>query len=149
MKQARHQARTAALQGLYQLDIQRAPADADVAECLKSILEEAGASPEVADYAGQMTAGAWAKRDQYDQMIAEVTDHWEVSRMAVVDRNVLRMAIYELVERPEVPARVVIDEAVEIAREFGDAETPQFVNGVLDAIWKKHPVCRLARGEPG
>lgn len=149
MKQSRHQARTAALQGLYQLDIQRAPADADVAEWLKAILEEACAPPEVADYARQMTAGAWAKRDQYDRMITEVTDHWEVSRMAVVDRNVLRMAIYELVERPEVPARVVIDEAVEIAREFGDAETPQFVNGVLDAIWKKHPACRLARGEPG
>lgn len=148
MKQSRHQARTAALQGLYQLDIQRAPADADVAEWLKAILEEACAPPEVADYARQMTAGAWAKRDQYDRMITEVTDHWEVSRMAVVDRNVLRMAIYELVERPEVPARVVIDEAVEIAREFGDAETPQFVNGVLDAIWKKHPACRVARGEP-
>ena len=80
-------------------------------------------------------------------MISEVSDHWEVSRMAVVDRNILRMAIYELVERPDVPARVVIDEAIEIAREFGDAETPQFINGVLDAVWKKHPACRVARGE--
>jgi transcription antitermination factor NusB len=81
-------------------------------------------------------------------MISEITDHWEVSRMAVVDRNVLRLALYELIEQPDVPARVVIDEAIEIGREFGDAETPQFVNGVLDAVWKKHPACRVARGEP-
>ena len=148
MKQSRHQARTAALQGLYQLDIQRAPADVDAAGSLAAILEEAGATAEAAEYARQLTAGAWGKRDRYDRMISEVADHWEVSRMAVVDRNVLRIAIYELVERPDVPARVVIDEAIELAREFGDAETPQFVNGVLDAIWKKHPACRVARGEP-
>ena len=147
MKQSRHQARTLALQGLYQLDIQRAPSDADTANCLLPMLQEAGASNEAADYARQVIAGAWGNREQYDRMISEVSDHWEVSRMAVVDRNVLRMAIYELVERPDVPVRVVIDEAIEVAREFGDAETPQFINGVLDAVWKKHPACRVARGE--
>jgi transcription antitermination factor NusB len=137
----------ARLQGLYQLDIQRAPSDVDAVGCLLPIIEEAGIANEAAEYARQVTAGAWAKREQYDRMITEVSDHWEVSRMAVVDRNILRMAIYELVERPDVPARVVIDEAIEIAHEFGDAETPQFINGVLDAVWKKHPACRIARGE--
>jgi transcription antitermination protein NusB len=136
-----------ALQGLYQLDIQRLPSEAEVAGFLTPVIEEAEAKGESADYARQLAAGAWAKREQYDRMITEVSDHWEVSRMAVVDRNILRMALFELVERPDVPARVVIDEAVEIGREFGDAETPQFVNGVLDAIWKKHPACRVARGE--
>ena len=59
--------------------------------------------------------------------------------MAVVDRNILRLALYELTAQPDVPPRVVIDEAIEIGREFGAAETPQFINGVLDAIWKQHP----------
>jgi len=68
--------------------------------------------------------------------------------MAVVDRNILRLALYELLDQPDVPARVVIDEAIELGREFGDAETPHFINGVLDAIWKHHPACRIARGEP-
>lgn len=148
MKKNRHLARTAALQGLYQLDIQRIASDADVTVLLRPVLEEAALTSEAEAYASEVAAGAWAKRDDYDRMISEVTDHWQVSRMAVVDRNILRLAIYELVERPDVPARVVIDEAVEIGREFGDAETPQFVNGVLDAVWKKHPACRIARGEP-
>jgi len=136
-----------ALQGLYQLDIQKIPSDGDVAGLLAPVLEEMQVTSEGATYARRLAAGAWAKRDEYDKMIAQMTDHWEVSRMAVVDRNILRMALYELIEQPDVPARVVIDEAIEIGREFGDAETPQFVNGVLDAIWKKHPTCRIARGE--
>jgi len=53
--------------------------------------------------------------------------------------------LYELIERPDVPARVVIDQAVELGREFGAAETPQFINGVLDAIWKRNPACQIAR----
>ena len=81
-------------------------------------------------------------------MIAGVSDHWDVSRMGVVDRNILRPALYELVEQPDVPVRVVIDEAIEIGREFGEAQTPQFINGVLDAIWKREPACRATRGEP-
>jgi transcription antitermination protein NusB len=148
MKRFRRQARTVALQGLYQLDVQRIPSDADVAASLAPLLDEMGVTGEAADYARRLTAGAWSKRDQYDRMISEFTDHWEVSRMAVVDRNILRLALYELIEQPDVPARVVIDEAIEIGREFGDAETPQFVNGVLDAVWRKHPACRVARGEP-
>lgn len=148
MKRSRHQARAVALQGLYQLDVQRIPTDADVSALLEPVLVEMGVTGEAAEYARRLVSGAWARRDQHDRMIAEVTDHWEVSRMAVVDRNILRLALYELIEQPDVPARVVIDEAIEIGREFGDAETPQFVNGVLDAIWKKHPACRVARGEP-
>ncbi len=130
------------------MDIQRVPTDADVTGWLGPVLDEMNVTGEAAEYARRLVSSAWAKRDQYDSMISEVTDHWEVSRMAVVDRNVLRLALYELIEQPDVPARVVIDEAIEIGREFGDAETPQFVNGVLDAIWKKHPACRTARGEP-
>ena len=136
-----------ALQGLYQLDIQRAPSDVDVSAAMVPLLSEAGLTGDAAEYSRRLAAGAWAQRERYDQMIASASDHWEVSRMAVVDRNIFRLALYELVAQPDVPARVVIDEAIEIGREFGEADTPQFINGVLDAIWKHHPSCRAARGE--
>jgi transcription antitermination protein NusB len=147
MIRARHQARIVALQGLYQLDMQRATLDADIDESLTPLLAEAGLSGEATGYARDLTAGTWAGHQRYDEMIAGVSAHWDVSRMAVVDRNILRLAIHELIERPDVPARVIIDEAIELGREFGDAETPHFMNGVLDALYKNHPACRIARGD--
>lgn len=145
MKRARHLARKAALQALYQLDVQRAPSDSLIDEAVSSVIAATETPVEATEYGRVLTAGVWAQRERYDQIIAGASDHWEVSRMAVVDRNILRLALYELIERQDVPPRVVIDEAVEIGREFGDAETPQFINGVLDAIWKNDPTCRLAR----
>ena len=147
MKRPRHQARILALQGLYQLDIQQAPPDANVPELIATLLAEASLPADAADYARRLTAGAWTHRERYDQMITCVSDHWEVGRMAVVDRNILRLALYEIMEQPDVPVRVVIDEAIEIGREFGEAQTPQFINGVLDAIWKQHPACQAARDQ--
>lgn len=126
-----------ALQGLYQLDIQQMPPDADAATLLAPLLSEAEVSGEAADYARRLVAGTWGKRAHFDDLLASVSDHWDVGRMAVVDRNILRLALYELFEQPDVPPRVVMDEAIEIGREFGSAETPQFINGVLDAIWKQ------------
>ena len=111
------------------------------------LLAEAQLEGEPADYARRLAAGVWAERDRYDQMIAGVSDHWEVSRMAVVDRNILRLALYELMHQPDVPVRVVFDEAIEIGREFGEAQTPQFINGVLDAIWRRHSASGSRRGQ--
>jgi N utilization substance protein B len=148
MKSSRHLARTAALQGLYQLDIQSAPADAEVGDVLEPLLAENELIGEPAEYARQLIAGVWSTRERFDEMIASVSDRWDVSRMAAVDRNVLRLALYEIIERPDVPVRVAIDEAIELGREFGDNQTAQFVNGVLDAVYKKHPACRIARGDP-
>jgi len=134
-----------ALQGLYELDMQRDVPAEDIPAMVTPLLNEAGLEGEPADYARQLVTGAWADHDRYDRMIGEASDHWDVSRMAVVDRNILRLGLYELIERPDVPARVVIDEAIELGRAFGAAETPQFINGVLDAIWKRDPVCQTAR----
>ncbi len=145
MKKQKHQARTIALQALYQLDVQRSPSDADVAPYIAPIVAEERAASEIAAHARMLAAGTWTAREKYDAMITTVAAHWDVARMAVVDRNILRLALYELVERPEVPAPVVIDEAIELGREFGAAETPQFINGVLDAVWKQHETCRIAR----
>jgi transcription antitermination protein NusB len=147
LKQNRHQARTVALQTLYQLDMQRGPGQVSIAEFAAPLIAEADLSAELADYTRRVAAGTWSAHERYDEMIKGVAANWDIARMAVVDRNILRLAIHELLEQPDVPARVVIDEAIEIGREFGDAETPQFINGVLDAIWKQHPACRVARGE--
>ena len=134
-----------ALQGLYELDMQRDVAAEQIPTMMEPLLAEVELEGESADYAQELTAGAWASHERYDQMIAGASDHWDVARMAVVDRNILRLGLYELIERPEVPARVVMDEAIELGRAFGAAETPQFVNGVLDAIWKRDPACQTAR----
>ena len=147
MKRSRHQARIAALQGLYQLDVQRAPVGIDVDAVMTEILLESGLGGEGVTYAKQLVVGTWGQRERFDQMIAGVSAHWDISRMAVVDRNILRLALYELIAQPNVPLRVVFDEAIELGKEFGEASTPQFVNGVLDAIRRQDPACRAARGE--
>jgi len=134
-----------ALQGLYQLDMQRLSADANAFALIEPLLTESELQGETANYAKQLIADTWAKYKRYDRMIAGAAEHWDVSRMAVVDRNILRLALYELTEQTDVPIRVVIDEAIELGREFGAAETPHFINGVLDAIWKRDPTCRSAR----
>jgi len=125
--------------------MQRQGADADTSALIAPLLAEAELTGEAADYAQRLTAGAWAGAERYDLIIGGASDHWDVSRMAVVDRNILRLALYELTAQPDVPVRVVIDEAIELGREFGAAETPQFINGVLDAIWKRDPTCKAAR----
>jgi N utilization substance protein B len=145
MKQQRHLARIVALQGLYQLDMQRIPEDETGTQLIAPLLEEAGLQAESAVYARLIIQGTWHNHRRYDAMLASAASHWDVSRMAVVDRNILRLALYELIEQPEVPARVVIDQAIELGREFGAADTPQFINGVLDAVWKQDPACQTAR----
>ncbi len=134
-----------ALQGLYELDMQRDLPPERIPAMMTPLVAEAELPDQAAEYARQLVMGAWANYQRYDQLIAGASDHWDVGRMAVVDRNILRLGLYELIERPEVPARVVIDEAIELGRAFGAAETPQFINGVLDAIWKRGPACQTAR----
>ena len=70
-------------------------------------------------------------------LIAGAADRWKLERMPVVDRNVLRMAVYELLQQPETPAAVVIDEAIEVAKKFGSAESGGFINGILDAVRRR------------
>lgn len=149
MKKQKHQARIIALQALYQLDVQRLPEDADVVPLIAPLLAEGEYDHEVGGYARTLAAGTWTGRAKFDGMIASVSAHWDVSRMAVVDRNILRLALYELVEQVDVPVRVVFDEAIELGREFGAAETPPFINGVLDAVWKQSETCRIARPAEG
>jgi transcription antitermination protein NusB len=144
-KQQRQAARRLALQGLYQMDIQRSPVDVGIAEMIAPLIAEAELDGPAAEHARMLVGGAWLAATRYDQMIGEASRHWDVSRMPTVDRNILRLALHELIECLDVPARIVIDEAIEMGREFGSADTPQFINGVLDAIWKNHDTLKIAR----
>jgi len=126
----REQARVLALQALYQWDL-RGQEFALVAD---DFLAESTKDSEVYFFARELTFGAWDGREKSDVLIREAAAHWDVGRMAAVDRNILRLAVYEMTGRTDIPARVAIDQAIELAKRFGAAESGAFVNGILDHI---------------
>ncbi|PYP88782.1 MAG: transcription antitermination factor NusB [Blastocatellia bacterium AA13] len=129
---ARRKARICALQMLFQYDIAR-PRVADLCNLYWDELgDEVGM--EARDFSNQLALGAIARLDEIDEMIKRRAENWRISRMAVVDRNILRLAIYEFLNEHDTPKTVVINEALEIARRFSTFEATQFINGILDAI---------------
>ena len=119
-----------ALQALYQLDLR----GAEVLDDVGRLLELSEAEPEVRRFARQLIDGCWGCRDQLDATIARVAENWDVHRMAVVDRNVLRLASYELLFIDDVPPKVSINEAIDLAKRYSTADSGGFVNGILDRI---------------
>lgn len=89
--------------------------------------------PETLQFARRLAEGAWTDRTALDAHLEKSAAHWSLARMTPVDRNLLRLGLYELINLPETPAAVVVNEAIELARLFSDAESPAFVNGILDA----------------
>lgn len=135
---ARRHAREAALQMLYLCEVGRvAPGDAIAAH---AEIEQAARleSPEAGSFAARLVLGTVEHVGDIDPLIAASAEHWRPERMAVIDRLILRMAVYQLSYVPEVPPNVVINEAIELARRFGGEESGRFVNGVLDAVKRKH-----------
>ena len=94
-------------------------------------------TPQVRAMAERLAVGAQARADELDAAIAEAATHWRLDRIAPVDRTILRLGAYELVAETQTPAAVVLDEAVELAKRFGEEDSPAFVNGVLDAIRRR------------
>jgi len=90
--------------------------------------------PEVCDYARTLVEGVMDNRDTLDGFIRSVARNWKLQRMATLDRNVLRIAIYEMIMRKDIPAKVAINEAVEMGKRYGDSDSGAFVNGILDRI---------------
>ena len=134
----RRRAREHALQMLFQIDLTGAAA----ADVFREFWAERPTAEDMRSFAERLVLGVQAERDDLDRWIRGSADHWRLERMAVVDRNVLRMAVHEMIAPAAPPAAVVIDEAIEIARKFGSAESGGFINGILDAIRK-----RVERGE--
>lgn len=139
---ARHAGRTAAMQVLYELDT---GGDFDDVE---GMLErhfasfEPQADVELRDFATELCLGVVEHIQDIDALLEDASTNWRVARMSRVDRNVLRVATFELYFCPEVPDRVAINEGVELAKNFGSSESRQFVNGVLDRLR------RSREGEP-
>jgi N utilization substance protein B len=128
-----HQSRILAMQALSQWDVQQQqPADSTCME-LADALE---VSQEAVRYAITLLRGFWPNQKQIDQVIQHHLQNWDVSRLSPVERNMLRVAVVEIWEG-RTPPKVVIDEAVEIGKEYGGAESPKFINGVLDKILKE------------
>ena len=128
----RSKAREYALQMLYQLDIRKAPAP----EIQQAFWTEEEALPEIRAFAEQLFTGTVAALPEIDSLITRHADNWNLKRMAVIDRNILRLGAYELLHVADVPPKVCINEAIELAKRFGDTESGKFINGVLDAIHK-------------
>jgi N utilization substance protein B len=127
---SRRRAREAAVQVLYQIDLTgEAPERA-----LELYFQHLTESAETREFAGELVRGCAAHQAEIDARIREVSRHWRLERMARVDRNILRLASFELLHMPDVPRKVTLNEAIELAKRFGDEDSPAFVNGVLDRI---------------
>ncbi len=94
-------------------------------------------------FAERLVTGTLAHRDDLDAIISKQADNWRLSRMPVVDRNILRLALFELLHEPDTPHPVVIDEALEIAKRFSTPRSSQFINGILDGVLKARPARRV------
>jgi transcription antitermination protein NusB len=132
----KRQARECALQILYPLDMLRkdaAPAENGVGEAIERFFENFDADPRARERAEAIVHGVLERRSRIDEVIGAHSPRWRIDRMALVDRNVLRLCVHELLFDLETPARVVIDEGVEIAKRFGAEQSAAFVNGVLDS----------------
>ncbi len=126
----RRQAREYALKIMFQIDVGNVVPE----EALAYFLSSANASGEVLEYAERLTRGVVRERNNIDGLIVQQAHNWELSRIAPVDRNVLRLAIFELLQCPETPVNVVINEAIEIAKKYSTEESGSFVNAILDKL---------------
>lgn len=126
----RRRAREYALQILFQIDLSPEP----VADALETFFKGKKIKGAIMEFASHLASGAAARKDWIDGVLGNISHHWRVARMAVVDRNILRLAVYELIFERDTPPVVVINEAIEIAKKFGNDESGPFINGILDAV---------------
>ena len=131
---ARRKARELALQMLFQHDMSGNPP-----ENILTTFEELGKSnANTREFATKIFEGTVRNLEKIDEMITAQADNWRLSRMAVVDRNIIRMSVYEFLHEDDTPKLVIIDEAIEIAKKYGTQKSPQFINGILDGILKRY-----------
>ncbi len=129
----RTRARELAMQALYQLDTQ----GADLLERLGEFFVDNSPDDFVRRLAADWCKGTWENLTQCDELITASTIKWKLSRLSFVDKSILRLAVYQLKFCEDIPPKVVINEAIELAKKFSTTQSPAFVNGVLDAVLKK------------
>ncbi len=129
---ARRKARELALQMLYEYDV----SGTEPQEMFRRSDDLKNAPEGIQDFTRRLVSGTLLHREDLDALISRQADHWRLARMPVVDRNILRLALFELLHEPETPRPVVIDEALEIAKRFSTPKSSQFINGILDGVLK-------------
>ena len=130
---ARRRGREIAVQILYQADVAGVP----LSEAFATYEGYFNPSRRALEFAKELVNGVAAHQEELDAWIERFSRNWRLDRMSAIDRNILRLAAYELFHRPDIPPRVSINEAVELAKAFGSEESAAFVNGILDALYKK------------
>jgi len=130
----RTRARELAMQALYQLDIQGSEV---LPRLMGEFFWENEGDERTRKLAWEWTSGAWDKVVECDELITGSTIRWQFSRLSPVDRSILRLAVYQLRDCPDIPPKVVINEAIELAKKYSTEKSGPFVNGVLDAVLKK------------
>jgi transcription antitermination protein NusB len=125
----RRTGRELALKALYQIDVRGEVSNEDLA-----LFFESFAGERTDAFALRLVDGAWRERTLIDGVLADALENWSIERLSRVDHNILRIAVYELLRMPDIPARVTIDEAIELAKTYGDQNSGRFVNGVLDQV---------------
>lgn len=131
----RSRAREIAMQALYQLDVR----GSDVLNELDEFIAQSDNDLLCRELAKKWSLGAWQKVEQCDKIIEQSTMKWSLSRLSLVDKSILRLMVYQLIFCEDIPPKVVINEAIELAKMYSSDKSPAFINGVLDAIMKKFP----------
>lgn len=145
MRGRRSRARESALKILYQLDITRDPPE----EGLKIFFRNHHVPVDSKPFITALVEGTAGRMPRIDELLSQHATNWSLHRMAIVDRNILRLGVFELLFSDETPPKVVINEAVEMAKRFGSPDSGKFVNGVLDSIHKGEKAAAPAAGEGG
>jgi N utilization substance protein B len=131
----RTRAREIALQLLFQFDLRGADHELDVGRSMVELVGDDGSvDAEVRSFTLRLVEGTLSHRPELDERLRSVTRNWDLKRMAAVDRNVLRMALYELVHCADVPPKVAINEAIELGKKYSTANSGGFINGILDRV---------------
>lgn len=142
----RTKARECAFQILYQHEI----TDEAMPKVIDAFWQVRSGTPHMRAMAERLAVGTQGRKHELDREISAAAAHWRLDRMAPVDRTILRLGAYELMAEPETPPAVVLDEAIELAKRFGEEDSPAFVNGVLDAVRRQvRPSERRGKGRAG
>ncbi|UFS71201.1 transcription antitermination factor NusB [Geomonas sp. RF6] len=134
----RREGRELALQALYSKDLDLQEGGVALKRIAESFAEGEEPTLEIHskayEFASELVHGVMANLAAIDAVIAEKSKHWSMSRMARVDLNIMRLAVFELMFRPDIPKNVTLNEAIEVAKKFGSEDSPAFVNGILDEV---------------
>ena len=133
----RRQAREAALQMLYQSEVGKSGAFESIATYWSAREPDEQLDEPLREFANGLVRGAMDRQEEIDTLLSAHTQNWRLERMTVLDRLVLRLGVYEMLAEPDVPSKVIINEAIELARAYSGEDAVGFVNGVLDAVRKE------------